>query len=56
MLLGLFSSEEVDSLSINAGDLVDLPAHSLQYEEPTEVLTHALEKLNINWPAEKQVP
>lgn len=32
----------------------DSPALSLQYEELMEVVTHAMAKLNIEWPAEKQ--
>lgn len=54
MLLRLPSSEESDILSIGVGNLSVSPALSLQYEEPAEVLTRALAKLNINWPAEKQ--
>lgn len=51
---GLPSSEELDVLSIDAGDLGDLPALSPQYEELIEVVTCAVVKLNIEWPAEKQ--
>lgn len=54
MLLRLPSSEESDILSIGAGDLSVSLALSPQYEEPAEVLTRAVAKLNINWPAEKR--
>lgn len=41
----------VDTPSIDAGDLIDSPAFSPQYEEPVEIFTHAV--FNINWLAEK---
>ncbi len=44
----LSSFEEVDVES------VDSPPQSPQYEEILEVVTHAVAKLNIDWPAEKQ--
>ncbi len=44
----LSTSEEVDVES------VDSPPQSPQYEELLEVVTRAVTKLNIDWPAEKQ--
>ncbi len=45
----LSSSEEVDVESVEY-----LPLQSPQYEELLEVVTRAVAKLNIDWPAEKQ--
>ncbi len=45
----LSSEEEVDVESIEYS-----PLQSPQYEELLEVVTHAVAKLNIDWPAEKQ--
>ncbi len=42
------SSEEEETVS------VDEPPQSLQYEELLEVMTHAVDKLHIDWPAEQQ--
>ncbi len=47
----LSSSEEVDVESIKQVS----PPHSHQYEELVEVLTRAVAKLNIDWPAECHV-
>ncbi len=41
-----FEEEEMES--------VDEPPQSLQYEELLEVVTRAVDKLNIDWPAEQQ--
>ncbi|KAI2644940.1 Transposon Ty3-G Gag-Pol polyprotein [Labeo rohita] len=46
--LPISSSEEVESES------VEVAPHSPQYEELLEVVTRAVAKLNIDWPAEKQ--
>lgn len=54
LMLGLSSSEEVDALSIEAGDFKDLPPFSTMYEELLEVVTRAVAKLNVDWPSEKQ--
>lgn len=54
-MLALFSSEEVDIMGIEAGELENLPPYlSLTYEELVEFFTHAVAKLNIDWPAEEQ--
>ncbi len=45
----LSSSEEVDIG--NAGEIV--PSLSPQYEELVEVITHAVAKLSLDWPAER---
>ncbi len=47
----LSSSEEVDEESIEDVS----PSHSPQYEELVEVVTRAVAKLNIDWPAECHV-
>jgi len=47
------SSEEVDVLCADMGE-DDSPSLSPEYEELVEVLTRAVSKLNIEWPAEKQ--
>lgn len=54
LMLGLSSSEELDVLSIDAGDIEDSPPLSPAHEEPLEVVTRAVNKLNIDWPVEKQ--
>lgn len=54
LMLGFSSSEELDVLSIEEGDLGDSPAQSPQYEELLEVVTRAMARLNIEWPAERQ--
>lgn len=41
-------------MSVNMEETVDSPPQSLMYEELMEVVTHAVAKLNIEWPAEKQ--
>ncbi len=46
----LSSSEEVDVVSVDE----DSPPQSPQYEELLEVVTRAVAKLNIDWPAKKQ--
>ncbi len=48
------SSEEVDVMSVNTDKTVDSPPQSIAYEELVEVVTRAVVKLNIEWPAEKQ--
>ncbi len=50
LTLHLSSSEEVDVVSVDE----DSHPQSPQYEELVEVVTHAVAKLNIKWPAEKQ--
>ncbi len=50
-MLTLSSSEEVDVLNIKAGETEDSPPHSPTFEELVEVLTRAVAKLNIDWPA-----
>ncbi len=44
------SSEEIDVESVD-----DVPSHLPQNEELVDVVTHAMAKLNINWPAECHV-
>ncbi|ROL54789.1 hypothetical protein DPX16_23773 [Anabarilius grahami] len=48
------SSEELDVVSVTTGETEDSPLHSPASEELMEVLTRAVAKLNIDWPAEKQ--
>lgn len=48
LVLQLSSSEEVDVLSIKAGEIEDLPLLSPVYEELVEVVTCAVSKLNSN--------
>lgn len=48
-VLMLSSSEVLDVLSIKAGGIEDLPPPSPSYEEPVEVITGAVAKLNITW-------
>lgn len=52
--MGLSSSEELDVLSIEAGELGDSLTQSPQYEELVEVLSRAVARLNIDLPAERQ--
>ncbi|XDV52010.1 hypothetical protein PO909_020792 [Leuciscus waleckii] len=54
LMLELSGSEELDILSIEAGECEDSPPHSLAFKELLEVVTQAVAKLNIDWPAEKQ--
>lgn len=51
-MLQLFSSEDVDVLSIEVGDIEDSPLLSSPYEEL--VITYAMSKLNTHWRAKKQ--
>lgn len=53
-MLQLSSSEDLDVVSIDAEDFEDSPPHTPAYEELMEVMTRAVAKLNIEWPAEKQ--
>ncbi len=50
--LQLSDSEELDAA--NARDTVDSPPQSRAYEELLEVVTRAVEKLCIDWPAERK--
>ncbi len=50
--LQLSDSEELDAA--NARDTEDSPPQSRAYEELVEVVTRAVEKLNIDWPAERE--
>lgn len=51
----LSDSEKIDVLSIDAGEIMEsLPLQSHTHEELVDVLTHAVAKLNINWPQERQ--
>lgn len=56
LMLVLSSSEELDVLSIDAGDIEDSPPLSPAYEELLEVVTRAVNMLNIDWPVDKQSP
>lgn len=47
-MLAFSSSEEVVIVSIEAGDLEDLPPLSPAYEELVEIVTCAMAKLNID--------
>lgn len=54
-MLELSTSEDVDVLSIDVCiEFVDLPLHPSAYEKLVEFVTHAVAKLNIEWPHEKQ--
>lgn len=53
-MLGLSSSEELDIFSKDAGNIEDLPPLSPAYEKLLEVVTRAVNKLNIDWPVKKQ--
>ncbi|ROI15732.1 hypothetical protein DPX16_20270 [Anabarilius grahami] len=48
------SSEELDVVSVATGESEDPPLQSPASEELMEVLSRAVAKLNIDWPAEKQ--
>ncbi|MGL5405218.1 MAG: hypothetical protein ACRDAX_00050, partial [Propionibacteriaceae bacterium] len=48
----LSSSEELESVSVRETE--DSPPQSRAYEELVEVVTRAVEKLNIDWPSERQ--
>ncbi len=50
--LQLSDSEELDAA--NARDTEDSPPQSRAYEELVEVVTRAVEKLNIDWTAERE--
>ncbi len=52
--LQLSDSEELDVASANAIYTEDSPPQSHAYEELVEVLTRAVERLNIDWPAERE--
>ncbi len=51
--LQLSDSEELDVASANARDTEDSPPQSRAYEELVEVVTRAVERLIIDWPAER---
>lgn len=54
-MLELSASEDVDVLSIEAGDVeAHSSPHVPAYEELVEVVTRAVARLNISWPSEKQ--
>ncbi len=53
--LKLPDSEELDVVNANARDTEDSPPQSPAYEELVEVVTRAVEKLGIDWPAEREV-
>ncbi len=52
--LQLSDSEELDVASVNARDTEDSPPQSRAYEELVEVVTRAVERLSIAWPAERE--
>ncbi len=52
--LQLSDSEELDVVSVNARDTEDSPPQSRAYEELVEVVTRAVERLSIAWPAERE--
>ncbi len=52
--LQLSDSEELDVVSANAIDTEDSPPQSRAYEELVEVVTRVVEKLSIDWPAERE--
>lgn len=54
-VLMLSSSEVLDVLSIKAGGIEDLPPPFPGYEEPVEVITRAMAKLNLTWSVVKVI-
>ncbi len=52
--LQLSDSEELDVVSANAKYTEDSPPQSHAYEELVEVVTRAVERLSIYWPAERE--
>ncbi len=54
VLLLLSSSEEGGDASAERDESVDLPPQSVLFEELLKVVTRAVAKLNIDWPAEKE--
>ncbi len=48
------SSEEEGSASVERDEAVGLPPQSVSFEEQLEVVTRTVEKLNIEWPADKE--
>lgn len=53
-MLYLSGSKELDVVSMDPGDVVDSPPHTPAYEELIEVITCAVARLNIEWPAKRQ--
>lgn len=53
-MLTLYSSKKVDIVSVKVEDFEDSPVLSPAYEKLVEVVTRAMFKFNIDWPAEKQ--
>lgn len=53
-VLQLSSYEELNVVSIKTGEDEDSPPHTPVYEELLEVVTHAVARLNVDWPAKKQ--
>ncbi|MGL5881628.1 MAG: hypothetical protein ACRCY0_00025 [Synechococcus elongatus] len=54
LVLNASSSEELDVESIDTIESEDSPSHSHAYEELVEVVSRAVARLNIYWPAERQ--
>ncbi len=52
--LRLSDSEELDVVSANTRDTEDSPPQSRAHEELVEVVTRAVERLSIDWPAERE--
>ncbi len=52
--LQLSDSEELDVVRANARDTEDSPPQSRAFEELVEVVTKAVERLSIDWPAERE--
>ncbi len=52
--LQLSVSEELDVVRANARDTEDSPPQSRAFEELVEVVTRAVERLSIDWPAERE--
>ncbi len=52
--LQLSDSEELDVVSANTRDTEDSPPQSRAHEELVEVVTRAVERLSIDWPAERE--
>lgn len=53
-MLQLSGSEELDVVSMDPGDAEDSPPHTPACKELMEVITCAVAKFSMKWPAEKQ--
>ncbi len=49
-------SEDEGGASVDRDKAVDLPPQSVLFEELLEVVTRAVDKLNIEWPERRECP